>query len=284
MPSSSPRLAAGLLAANPPRRLAYARQRSPPRGGESARRKSLNFKAAKATGWHPATLSLGGLLSREHKAPIKNKKRTCGKNKRCTFQPTSRCIPRATHAKRIESMSQANLRLVEGTSVDKTKALDAALSQIERAFGKGSIMRLGKNQAVTEIETISTGSLGLDIALGRRRPAARPRHRNLRPGILRQDHAGAAHHRRSAEDRRRLRLRRRRTCARSGLCAQTGRQARRSSDLSARHRRTGAGNHRHAGALRRRRRAGDRFGRGPGSPRRNRRRNGRRASPACRPG
>ncbi len=63
-------------------------------------------------------------------------------------------------------MSQANLRLVEGTSVDKTKALDAALSQIERAFGKGSIMRLGKNQPVTEIETISTGSLGLDIALG----------------------------------------------------------------------------------------------------------------------
>jgi recombination protein RecA len=63
-------------------------------------------------------------------------------------------------------MSQANLRLVEGTSVDKTKALDAALSQIERAFGKGSIMRLGKNQKAVEIETISTGSLGLDIALG----------------------------------------------------------------------------------------------------------------------
>ena len=62
-------------------------------------------------------------------------------------------------------MSQANLRLVEGTSVDKTKALDAALSQIERAFGKGSIMRLGKSQAV-EIETVSTGSLSLDIALG----------------------------------------------------------------------------------------------------------------------
>jgi recombination protein RecA len=55
---------------------------------------------------------------------------------------------------------------VEGTSVDKTKALDAALSQIERAFGKGSIMRLGKNQQAVEIETISTGSLGLDIALG----------------------------------------------------------------------------------------------------------------------
>ena len=63
-------------------------------------------------------------------------------------------------------MSQSNLRLVEGSSVDKTKALDAALSQIERAFGKGSIMRLGKNQKAVEIETVPTGSLGLDIALG----------------------------------------------------------------------------------------------------------------------
>jgi len=63
-------------------------------------------------------------------------------------------------------MTQPNLRLVEGTTVDKTKALDAALSQIERAFGKGSIMRLGKNQQAVEIETVSTGSLGLDIALG----------------------------------------------------------------------------------------------------------------------
>jgi len=63
-------------------------------------------------------------------------------------------------------MASPNLRVVEGTFVDKTKALDAALSQIERAFGKGSIMRLGKNQKAVEIETVSTGSLGLDIALG----------------------------------------------------------------------------------------------------------------------
>ena len=63
-------------------------------------------------------------------------------------------------------MSQAALRLVEGSSMDKTKALDAALSQIERAFGKGSIMRLGKSDKAIEIEAISTGSLGLDIALG----------------------------------------------------------------------------------------------------------------------
>ena len=63
-------------------------------------------------------------------------------------------------------MAQNSLRLVEDNSVDKTKALDAALSQIERAFGKGSVMRLGKNEQVIEIETVSTGSLGLDIALG----------------------------------------------------------------------------------------------------------------------
>jgi recombination protein RecA len=50
--------------------------------------------------------------------------------------------------------------------MDKSKALDAALSQIERAFGKGSIMRLGKNEKSVEIETVSTGSIGLDIALG----------------------------------------------------------------------------------------------------------------------
>ncbi len=55
---------------------------------------------------------------------------------------------------------------LEGMAVDKSKALDAALSQIERAFGKGSIMRLGKGEKPLEIETVSTGSLGLDIALG----------------------------------------------------------------------------------------------------------------------
>ncbi|MTI19291.1 recombinase RecA [Rhodobacteraceae bacterium RKSG542] len=62
-------------------------------------------------------------------------------------------------------MSQTSLRLVEGNKMDKTKALDAALSQIERAFGKGSIMRMGQGQAV-EIQAVSTGSLSLDIALG----------------------------------------------------------------------------------------------------------------------
>jgi recombination protein RecA len=60
----------------------------------------------------------------------------------------------------------AALKLVEKEGMEsKNKALDAALAQIERAFGKGSIMKLGQREAV-EIESISTGSLGLDIALG----------------------------------------------------------------------------------------------------------------------
>ena len=50
--------------------------------------------------------------------------------------------------------------------MDKSKALSAALSQIERQFGKGSVMKLGKNDKAMDIEAISSGSLGLDIALG----------------------------------------------------------------------------------------------------------------------
>ncbi len=64
------------------------------------------------------------------------------------------------------SQSTAALRLVESNSMDKNKALDAALSQIERNFGKGSIMRLGKKGKTLDVEAISSGSLGLDIALG----------------------------------------------------------------------------------------------------------------------
>ena len=58
------------------------------------------------------------------------------------------------------------LRVVEGSGMDKHKALEAALSQIEKHFGKGSIMKLGQNDKAIDIEAISTGSLGLDIALG----------------------------------------------------------------------------------------------------------------------
>ncbi len=63
-------------------------------------------------------------------------------------------------------MAQNALRLVDMDSQDKTKALDAALGQIERAFGKGSIMRLGQSGQAVETEVVSTGSISLDIALG----------------------------------------------------------------------------------------------------------------------
>ena len=64
-------------------------------------------------------------------------------------------------------MSQAPLRVVgKEENTDKKRALEAALSQIDRAFGKGSVMKLGQREATVEADTISTGSLGLDVALG----------------------------------------------------------------------------------------------------------------------
>jgi recombination protein RecA len=62
-------------------------------------------------------------------------------------------------------MTQAVLRLVAKDEGDRQRALEAALTQIDRAFGKGSVMKLGGNSKL-EIESISSGSLGLDIALG----------------------------------------------------------------------------------------------------------------------
>src|SRR3954466_13410982 len=60
---------------------------------------------------------------------------------------------------------------VKGTKIaaadtEKAKALQAALAQIEKQFGKGTIMRLGEGEAIEDIQVVSTGSLGLDIALG----------------------------------------------------------------------------------------------------------------------
>ncbi len=64
-------------------------------------------------------------------------------------------------------MKEALLRVVGKEEVSERKrALDAALSQIDRAFGKGSVMKLGSRDPVAEADTVSTGSLGLDIALG----------------------------------------------------------------------------------------------------------------------
>lgn len=63
-------------------------------------------------------------------------------------------------------MAATAFRVVGENSMDKAKALEAALGQIDRAFGKGSVMKLGQQESSVEIEAISTGSLGLDLALG----------------------------------------------------------------------------------------------------------------------
>jgi recombination protein RecA len=63
-------------------------------------------------------------------------------------------------------VAQAVLRVVKQDDSEKKRALEAALSQIDRAFGKGSVMRLGQREKAVEAEAVSTGSLGLDIALG----------------------------------------------------------------------------------------------------------------------
>jgi recombination protein RecA len=63
-------------------------------------------------------------------------------------------------------MTQAVLRVVGKEDTEKKRALEAALSQIDRAFGKGSVMRLGQRERAVETDAVPTGSLGLDIALG----------------------------------------------------------------------------------------------------------------------
>ena len=63
-------------------------------------------------------------------------------------------------------MAESVLNLSERRGMDKQKALDSALAQIERSFGKGSIMKLGAREAIMDVEAIPTGSISLDIALG----------------------------------------------------------------------------------------------------------------------
>lgn len=87
---------------------------------------------------------------------------------------------------------------------ERKKALSVALANIEKQFGKGAIMRMADGAEVEDIETVSTGSLGLDLALGVGGPAPRAHHRSVRPGVIRQDDAHPAGYCRNAEDRRHL--------------------------------------------------------------------------------
>ena len=158
---------------------------------------------------------------------------------------------------------------------DRLKALDLAVGQIEKQFGKGSIMRLGQKGGIAPIETISTGRHQHRLRAGRRRHAPRPRGRDLRPGVVGQDDAGAAGDRAGAENRRAGGLRGRRARARRRLRAEARRGSRRPAGLAAGQRRAGARDRRGAGPLQQRRRGRRRLGRRTGAARRNRRRDGR---------
>jgi len=88
-------------------------------------------------------------------------------------------------------MIKNNLKVVKSDNKkeqelkEKNKALEAAISQIDQNFGKGSVMKLGQQQAL-DIESVSTGSLSLDLALGIWRFTKRKNYRSLRP----QSHQG----------------------------------------------------------------------------------------------
>ena len=75
---------------------------------------------------------------------------------------------------------------------NRKKALDAALGQIERQFGKGTVMRLGDSSATRDIDVISTGSLALDVALGIGGLPKGQGHGNLWTGVVGQDDPDAA--------------------------------------------------------------------------------------------
>lgn len=66
-------------------------------------------------------------------------------------------------------------------SDEKSKALEAALKQIEKQFGKGAIMKMDGSEPIQDLQVISTGSLGLDIALGVGGPTSRPDSRDFWP-------------------------------------------------------------------------------------------------------
>ena len=167
-------------------------------------------------------------------------------------------------------------------NTEKAKALQAALAQIEKQFGKGSIMRLGDGEVIEDIQVVSTGSLGLDIALG---VGGLPRGRVVE--IYGPESSGKTTLTLQViAEMQKL----------GGTCAFI--DAEHALDSStpqklgvnlqellispARHRRAGARDRRHAGALRLGRPGRHRLGRGADAQGRNRRRDGRQRCRACR--
>ena len=149
----------------------------------------------------------------------------------------------------------------------KDAALNAAVTQIEREFGAGSVMRLG-DKAVDSGRGDPDRRAVARPRARRRRRAARPHRRDLRPRVVGQDDARLPHHRPGSGPRRRLRLRRRRARDRPDLRAAHRRRHRRAAGLPARLRRAGARDRRRPGALGRRRRRRRGLGRGADAARR----------------
>ena len=108
-----------------------------------------------------------------------------------------------------------------GLDAERERALEMALAQIERSFGKGSIMRLGEASRPDGRRGHPDRRHRARPGAGRRRHSPRAGDRDLRSGVVGQDDAGPAHHRRGAEDGRRGRAHRRRARARSRLRRRT---------------------------------------------------------------
>ena len=153
---------------------------------------------------------------------------------------------------------------VKNANSEKAKALQAALAQIEKQFGKGTIMRLGEGEKIEDIQVVSTGSLGLDIALG---VGGLPRGRVIE--IYGPESSGKTTLTLQViAEMQKL----------GGTCAfvdaEHARQPARPADLAARHRRAGPGNRRQPGALGRGRPHRHRLGGRAHAQGRNRGRNG----------
>ncbi len=158
--------------------------------------------------------------------------------------------------------------------MDREEALDTVLGQIERQFGKGAVMKMNDQAQVVDRRHLHR------VALARRRPrrrraAARPRRRGVRPGVVGQDDARLPRDRRGPAPRRHLRVHRRRARDGSRLREAHRRQHRRAARLAARHGRAGARDLRAARPLGRARRGRDRLGRGAHAEGRDRGRDGR---------
>ncbi len=164
-----------------------------------------------------------------------------------------------------------------GKVSEKLKAVAAAVAAIEKQFGKGAIMQLGRDGEVAPVAIIPSGSVGPRPGAGRGRLSARAGRRGLRERVVREDDPRPPRHRPGAGPGRRRGVRRRRARARRHLRAQARGADRGSPGLPAGHRRAGAGDHRAAGPERRGgpgRRGLGRRARAPGG---DRRRDGRRA-------